>query len=117
MKGRVSVYLLSACEVFSFSGGWDWAGSHFQWGSNLPSLHLLDQQVKSFLSNAMHWIGLDKKNGSPKNTFLNTQASLGYLFGRGAGSGNSEAFPGRPRRWRQVGLETLFNLVLEIYIY
>ena len=109
MKGRVSLYLLSACRVFSFSGGWDWAGSHIQRGSNLPSLHLLDQQVKSFLSNPMQWL--------PENTFLNTQASLGYLFGRGVGSGNSEAFPGRPRRWRQVGLETLFNLVLEIYIY
>ena len=104
MKGRVSVYLLSACKVFSFSGGWDWAGPHFQWGSNLPSLHLLDQQVKSLLSN-------------PPKILSFTQASLGYLFDRGVGFGNSEAFPGRPRRWRQAGLETLFNLVLEIYIY
>ena len=105
MKGRVSVYLLSAW--FQVVG---------------IGLALIFSGVPIYLL-FIYWTNRSNPfypiqcNGSPKNTFLNTQASLGYLFGRGAGSGNSEAFPGRPRRRRQAGLETLFNLVLEIYIY
>ena len=35
---RPKIYVKSA-------GGWNWAWSHIQWGSNIPSLHLLDKQV------------------------------------------------------------------------
>ena len=36
----ISKYVKSA-------GGWDWAWSDIQWGSDIPSLHLLDKQVFS----------------------------------------------------------------------